>query len=69
MNKSYNILYVEPYNASSHNEWITSYKNYSNHLIDVINLPSSNWKWRMHGGAITLANRLNRSKMNYDLIL
>ena len=56
------ILYVEPYYAGSHRQWIDSYKDYSKHEIDILSLPGKKWKWRMHGGAITLANKFLESK-------
>ena len=57
-----NILYIEPYYSGSHKKWIDSYQKYSNHNIEMLTLPGNKWKWRMHGGAITLANEF----MNYD---
>ena len=63
------ILYVEPFYGGSHKQWIDSYSKYSCHDIDVISLPGSKWKWRMHGGAITLADKFNQIKVKYDLIL
>ena len=64
-----NILYIEPYYDGSHKQWIDSFKEYSTHSIDIISLPASKWKWRMHGGAITLANKFNSIHKKYDLIL
>ena len=63
------ILYIEPYYDGSHKQWIDSYKDNSSHDIDIISLRGTKWKWRMHGGAITLANRYNTLKKEYDLIL
>lgn len=64
-----NILYIEPFYAGSHKQWIESYQKYSHHDIDIIGLPGVNWKWRMHGGAVTLANQLNTYKKHIDLII
>ena len=63
------LLYIEPFYDGSHKQWIDSYKNYSSHSIDIISLKGSKWKWRMHGGAITLAHEYNCLKKEYDLIL
>ena len=52
-----NILYIEPYYSGSHKRWIDSYKKYSKHDITILHLPGNKWKWRMHGGAITLSNQ------------
>ena len=49
------ILYVEPYYAGSHKQWIKAYQKYSCHQVDIISLPGKKWKWRIHGGAVTLA--------------
>ena len=63
------ICYIEPYYSGSHKSWIDSYKNFSIHDIKILSLPGNKWKWRMHGGAITLAKNLNESNKNFDLII
>ena len=63
------ILYIEPFYSGSHKHWIDAYKKYSCHSIDIISLPGSKWKWRMHGAAITLAEEYNQKNKAYDLIL
>ena len=63
------ITYIEPYMAGSHLSWIESYKRYTSHQIDVLSLPSSRWKWRMHGGSITLSGMLNEVDKRYDLVI
>ena len=63
------ILYIEPYYAGSHKQWINSYKKYSKHNIEILSLPGKKWKWRMHGGAITLANQFIENNRRYDLII
>ena len=64
-----NILYIEPFYTGSHKKWIDTYKKYSKHNIKILGLPGKKWKWRMHGGAITLAKMYNRLKDNFDLII
>ena len=64
-----NILYVEPFYSGSHKQWIDAYREYSSHDIDILSLPGSRWKWRMHGGAITLADEYNKTTKTYSLIL
>tara|TARA_B100001996_G_scaffold63978_1_gene45986 strand:+ start:1901 stop:3007 length:1107 start_codon:yes stop_codon:yes gene_type:complete len=63
------IVLIEPYFSGSHKSWASGLKLYSKHKIEIISLPGKFWKWRMRGGAITLAN--NFMQMNYkpDLIL
>ena len=64
-----NILYVEPFYSGSHKQWIDSYQKYSTHNIHILSLPGKKWKWRMHGGAITLAKEYNKFKNTFDIIL
>ena len=63
-----NILYIEPYYSGSHKRWIDSYKKYSNHTIKILHLPGNKWKWRMLGGAVTLANQFLNLNGKIDLI-
>ncbi len=60
------IALLESYYGGSHKTWADSYRKFSQHDIELIALPAQFWKWRMQGGAITLA-RLLGSKP--DLIL
>ena len=64
-----NILYVEPYYSGSHKQWIDSYKKKSRHEISILSLKGIHWKWRMHGGAITLSKKFLADKRQYDLIM
>lgn len=52
------ITYIEPYLGFSHKHWIEGYKKYSTHEIEIVGLPARHWKWRMHGGAISLAQQM-----------
>ena len=54
-----NIVLVEPFFAGSHKSWAEGYKKNSHHSIEIISLKGIFWKWRMHGGAITLARMYN----------
>ncbi|MEL1226943.1 MAG: DUF3524 domain-containing protein, partial [Candidatus Neomarinimicrobiota bacterium] len=53
------ILIIEPYFTGSHKQWAESYKSNSSHNIKILSLKGQFWKWRMHGGAITLAKMFN----------
>ena len=64
-----NILYIEPFYAGSHKQWIDSYRLHSKYNIKILSLPGRFWKWRMHGGAITLAKRFIENNKKYDLII
>lgn len=63
------ILIIEPYYTGSHKHWIDGYKKYSNHEIKVLTLKGQFWKWRMHGGAVTLAEKFKNLKWTPDLII
>ncbi len=51
------ILLVSPYHGGSHAAWARGFQKYSSHEIVMLTLPDRFWKWRMHGGAVTLARR------------
>ena len=63
------ILIIEPFLTGSHKAWAEGYVNSSKYEIKIISLPGRFWKWRMHGGAITLAKRYHNLNFNYDLII
>ena len=63
------ILIVEPFYTGSHKAWAEGYASSSSHEIKIISLPGRFWKWRMHGGAVTLARMYMESKLQPDLIL
>lgn len=63
------ILILEPYFTGSHKDWALGYKEHSAHEIKILSLPGRFWKWRMHGGAISLAKQFYEQKLHPDLIL
>ena len=64
-----NILLIEPYYTGSHKQWAEGYKSHSSHNIKILHMKGQFWKWRMHGGAVTLARDFNKMKWKPDLIL
>ena len=64
-----NITLIEPFFTGSHAAWATGYAKYSGHTIDILNLSGKYWKWRMHGGAVTLAEKFLTSDALPDLLL
>ena len=64
-----NILLIEPYFTGSHRQWASGYQASSGHSVEVLKLSGANWKWRMHGGAVTLARRFLESGSTPDMIL
>ncbi len=51
------ILLISGYHGGSHQAWAEGYRQYSAHDIQLLTLPARFWKWRMHGGAVTLARK------------
>ena len=49
------VLLLEPYLTGSHQAWAEGYARHSKHQVTILSLPGRWWKWRMHGGAVTLA--------------
>ena len=64
-----NITILEPYCTGSHATWAEEYARYSRHRVDILSLPGRHWKWRMHGGAVTLARQFLASPAEPDLLL
>ena len=64
-----NILIVESFFSGSHASWIKQYKRYSSHNIQVLSMKGQFWKWRMYGGAVTLAQEFMDLDFNPDIIL
>jgi len=63
------ILLLEPYFTGSHRSWSEEFQFYSQHEIQILSMKGQFWKWRMHGGAVSLANQFNDSDAQPDLIL
>ena len=63
------ITLIEPYCTGSHAAWAQEYAAHSRHQVELLTLPGRNWKWRMHGGAVTLASRFLAAPGSPDLIL
>lgn len=63
------IVLLEPYDTGSHHAWMHGYRDHSAHDITILSLPGNYWKWRMHGGAVTLARFYLEADLRPDLIL
>jgi glycosyltransferase involved in cell wall biosynthesis len=64
-----NILLLEPYHTGSHAAWAEGYASRSSHAIALMSLAGRHWKWRMHGGAVSLAGRFLADPFAPDLIV
>ena len=63
------ILILEPFLAGSHASWANEYARLGSHETTVLGLEGRHWKWRMHGGAVTLARLFLESTLEPDIIL
>ncbi len=52
---SLRVLLVEPWYAGSHRAWADGYATASAHRVRLITHPGEFWRWRLRGGAVTLA--------------
>jgi glycosyltransferase involved in cell wall biosynthesis len=46
---------LEPYFGGSHKQFLEGLAHHSRHDLTLFTLPGRHWKWRMHGGALSLA--------------
>jgi len=63
------IVLLEPYLAGSHESWAQGLAEHSCHRVTVLGLDGRHWKWRMHGGAVSLAREFLARNLDPDLIL
>ena len=63
------ILLIEPFFGGSHRAWAEGFQRFSSHEVELLTLSAHHWKWRMHGGAVTLARKFLQSDSQPDLIL
>jgi glycosyltransferase involved in cell wall biosynthesis len=64
-----NLWLVEPYYTGSHQAWADGYQTHSQHQVRLLTLPGRFWKWRMQGGAVTLARMAAEPNERPDFIL
>jgi glycosyltransferase involved in cell wall biosynthesis len=62
------IWLIEPYYTGSHQAWADGYQAHSRHQVRLLTLPGRFWKWRMQGGAVTLARKAQALEERPDLI-
>lgn len=51
------IFLIEPYYTGSHQAWADGWQEISQHEIHLLTMEGRFWKWRMHGGPVTLAHQ------------
>ena len=50
------VVLVEPYYGGSHRSWADAWVRHSQHTITLVTHPDEFWRWRLRGGAVTLAS-------------
>ncbi|MCK4622082.1 MAG: DUF3524 domain-containing protein [Desulfuromonadales bacterium] len=63
------IVLLEPFLVGSHAAWAREYATHSRHQVKILGLNGQYWKWRMHGGAVTLAREFLAADDRPDLLL
>lgn len=63
------VFLLEPYYGGSHRQWVNGFKKNSRHDIELLTLPARNWKWRMHGAAVSFASSIKKLPHIPDVIL
>lgn len=63
------ICLIEPFHTGSHAAWAEEYARHSRHDVTLLTLSGRHWKWRMHGGAVTLARQFMDSDCQPDLLI
>lgn len=64
-----NIALLETFYSGSHEKWAKAYQNNSQHQLSIFSLKGKYWKWRMYGGALSLAEQYLQSDFQADLLL
>ncbi len=63
------ICLLEPFMAGSHAAWAHEFARFSRHQVNILSLDGRHWKWRMHGGAVQLAEQFQAQQLAPDLLL
>ena len=63
------ICLIEPFHGGSHAAWAEEFARHSRHEVRLLTLSGRRWKWRMHGGAVTLARQFMENGFEPDLLL
>ena len=59
------FLFLEPFYGGSHRDFADGWVEHSRHQIDLVTLPARFWKWRMRGGALYFARKV-QNPSEYD---
>lgn len=68
-----NVWLLNPYATGSHGAWAAGYAAHSRHAVRSLAMNGYFWKWRMHGGALELAEqarmRLRSGEARPDVLI
>lgn len=67
--KALQVLLISPFHGGSHAAWATGLQRSSSHQVKLLTLPARFWKWRLHGGSVTLARRFAAEGAVPDVLL
>jgi len=59
-----NILVLEPWYGGSHKQFLDGLMTHSTHTFEAMTMPGRFWRWRMEGGAVTLARKARAAVEN-----
>ena len=59
---SLNVLALEPWYGGSHRNFLDGLAAHSRHAFHPIKMTARFWKWRMHGGAVTMARKAEQAQ-------
>ncbi len=63
------VALIEAFYGGSHKAWAKGFQSHLDFNTCIFSLKDAYWKWRMHGGAVTLAKEYNNADFDADLIL
>jgi len=72
MGQQLRVFLVEPWFGGSHQAWAEGLAASSTHEVHVLGLPDAYWRWRLRGGAVTLAEQARVLAVEYgppDVVL
>ncbi len=63
------ITLIEPFFTGSHKQWAEGLQEHSQHKVEILSMKGRHWKWRMFGGAVSMAQKFRNQIKKTDLIL
>ncbi len=61
------VLALEPWYGGSHKAFLNGLMKHSRHDFNAVTMTARFWKWRMHGGAVTMARKVEELARKGDL--